>query len=213
MTVSPGKRRGKLDRRERAGYFSESLMPDLFNRLAESISSTWRLLSDTTNFLSRMKLLEKYDAELRGWRERLSRRRNDPQVARAVREEIVALRALLRSQGHDLRLGSKDVIIEGWRNDDAMGEGFRRIVLGVAEDDVYSLAGDANHNDLADALESQCRSRRRCKPYSLHCLWYRWRSDVLVLSGAASESAEQFEEFRAWFARNKELLLRKLSRL
>ncbi len=188
-------------------------MPSFFNRFAESISSTWRLLSDTTNFLSRMKMLEKYDAELRGWRERLSRNRTSQQVAREVREEVVALRKALRAQGHDLRLGSKDVIIEGWRNDDSMAEGFRRIVLGLAEDDVYYLAGDSNHNDLADYLDSQCRARRRCKPYSLHCLWYRWRSDVLVLSGAASESAEQFEEFRAWFAPNKELLLRKLSNL
>ncbi len=181
-----------------------------FNRFAESISSTWRLLSDTTNFLSRTKLLEKYEAELRGWRERLSHNRTNTQVAREVREEVVALRKLLRAQGYDLRLGSRDVTIEGWRNDDSMAEGFRRIVLGLAEDDVYYIAGDANHNDLAEALEAQCRSRRRCKPFSLHCLWYRWRSDVLVLSGAASESADQFEEFRAWFANNKELLLRKL---
>ncbi|MGA2762003.1 MAG: hypothetical protein ABSG17_01420 [Spirochaetia bacterium] len=188
-------------------------MATFFNRFAESISSTWRLLSDTTNYLSRAKMLEQYDAELRGWRERLSRSRNDPQVARAVREDIVALRKLLRFQGHDLRLGSKDVAIEGWRHDDAMAEGFRRIVLGCAEDDVYYVAGDANHIELAEMLESQCQSRRRCKPYSLHCLWYRWRSDLLVLSGAASETAEQFEEFRSWFETNKELLLRKLASL
>jgi hypothetical protein len=188
-------------------------MATIFNRLAESVSSTWRLLSDTTNFLSRMKLLDQYETELRGWREQLSRKRNNTLVAREVREDIVALRKLLRSRGYDLRLGSKDIIIEGWRHDDAMGEGFRRLVLGLAEDDVYYIAGDANHNDLAEMLESQCRSRRRCKPYSIHCLWYRWRSDVLVLSGAASETAEQFEEFRRYFQINKDLLLRKLSGL
>ncbi|MGO9410111.1 MAG: hypothetical protein ACLQCB_05085 [Spirochaetia bacterium] len=188
-------------------------MGPIFNRLAESISSTWRLLSDTTNFLSRVKLLDQYETELRGWRERLSRNRNNPQVAREIRDDIVALRKLLRSRGYDLRLGSKDIIIEGWRHDDAMAEGFRRIVLGAAEDDVYYVAGDANHNDLAEALESQCRARRGCKPFSLHCLWYRWRTNVLVLSGAASETAEQFEEFRRYFDINKDLLLRKLSGL
>jgi hypothetical protein len=188
-------------------------MATFFNRFAESVSSTWRLLSDTTNFLSRMRLLEQYDKELRGWRDRLSRNRNNAQIAREVREDIVALRKLLRSQGYDLRLGSKDIIIEGWRHDDAMGEGFRRLVLGLAEDDVYYVAGDANHIDLAEMLESQCRSRRRCKPYALHCLWYRWRSDVLVLSGAASETAEQFDDFHTYFQTNKELLLRKLSAL
>ena len=188
-------------------------MATIFNRLAESVSSTWRLLSDTTNFLSRMKLLDQYETELRSWRERLLRNRNNSQMVREIREDIVALRTLLRSRGYDLRLGSKDVMIEGWRHDDAMAEGFRRIVLGLAEDDVYYVAGDANHNELAEALESQCRSRRRCKPYALHCLWYRWRSDLLVLAGAASETAEQFDEFRRYFQANKELLLRKLTRL
>ncbi len=188
-------------------------MATLFDRLAESVSSTWRLLSDTTNFLSRTKMLDQYEKELKGWRDRLSRSRTSTQVAREVREDIVALRRHLRSQGHDLRLGSRDIAIEGWRHDDAMGEGFRRIVLGLAEDDVYYVAGDANHIDLAEMLESQCRSRRRCKPYSLHCLWYLWRSGVLVLSGAASETAEQFEDFRRYFEANKELLLKKLSTL
>lgn len=188
-------------------------MAAFFNRLAESISSTWRLLSDTTNFLSRVKMLDQYENELRSWRDRLARNRTSTQVVREVRGDIVALRKLLRSQGHDLRLGSKDIIVEGWRHDDAMAEGFRRLVLGLAEDDVYSVVGDANHIDLAEMLESQCRSRRKCKPYSLHCLWYRWRSDVLVLSGAASETAEQFEEFNRYFQTNKELLLRRLSGL
>jgi hypothetical protein len=188
-------------------------MSTLFNRLAESASSTWRLLSDTTNFLSRVKLLESYDADLRKWRELLGRRSRDQQVLKEVREDIVALRRLLREQGHDLRLGSRDIALEGFRNDDAMGEGFQRIVIGLADDDVYSLGGSANHIELAEMLESQCRQKRSCKPYRLHCLWYRWRNDVLVLSGAASETAEMFEELKAWFGPNRELLLKKLSRL
>jgi hypothetical protein len=129
-----------------------------------------------------------------------------------VREEIVALRKLLREQGYDLRLGSKDIALEGFRNDDAMGEGFQRIVLGLADGDVYYLGGSANHIELAEMMESQCR-QKRCKPYRLHCLWYRWRNDVLVLSGAASETAEMFEELKAWFGPNREFLLKKLMRL
>jgi len=185
-------------------------MGPIFNRFAESISSTWRLLSDTTNFLSRMKLLDQYETELRAWRERLSRNRNSQQVAREVRRDIVELRKHLRASGYDLRLGSKDIALEGWRHDDAMAEGFRRIVLGIADTDVYYVAGDSNHNDLAEA---QCRARRGCRPYNLHCLWYRWRANVLVISGAASETSEQFEEFRKYFERNKDFLLRKLSTL
>jgi hypothetical protein len=188
-------------------------MRPFLNRLAESASSTWRLLSDTTNFLSRTKLLDNYEQELRQWRDKLARRSTDPQVFKAVRDDIVALRKLLREQGYDLRLGSKDTVLEGFRHDDAMGEGFQRLVLGVADDDIYYVSGSANHIELAEMLDSQCRQKRSCKPYRLHCLWYRWRNDVLVLSGAASETAEMFEEFKAWFGPNRELLLKKLSRL
>jgi hypothetical protein len=188
-------------------------MSTFLNRLAESTSSTWRLLSDTTNFLSRVKLLDEYEAELRTWRARLSRKRTDPQVMKDVRGEIVALRSLLREQGYDLRLGSKDIALEGFRHDDAMAEGFRRMVLGLADDDVYYLSGEANHIELAEMLESQCRQKRACKPYRLHCLWYRWRNDVLVISGADSETAETFEDLKVWFGPNREFLLKKLSRL
>jgi hypothetical protein len=188
-------------------------MSTFFDRLAESTSSTWRLLSDTTNFLSRVKLLDSYETELRTWRAQLSRKRTDPQITKEVREEIVAVRKLLRLQGYDLRLGSKDIALEGFRHDDAMGEGFRRMVLGLADDDVYYLAGEANHIELAEILENQCRQKRSCKPYRLHCLWYRWRNDVLVISGADSETAEMFEDLKAWFAPNREFLLKKLARL
>jgi hypothetical protein len=160
-----------------------------------------------------MKLLDEYEADLRRWREQLSHHRTDPRVMKDVREDIVALRQALRTLGHDLRLGSKDIALEGFRHDDAMGEGFQRVVLGLAEDNVYYLSGSANHIELAEALESQCRQKRSCKPYHLHCLWYRWRNDVLVLSGAASETAEMFEELKAWFGPNKEFLLKKLMRL
>jgi hypothetical protein len=188
-------------------------MSRFLDRLAESASSTWRLLSDTTNFLSRMRLLEDYEPELRRWREQLSRHRNDPRVMRETRDDIVALRRLLREEGFDLRLGSKDIALEGYRNDDAMAEGFQRIVVGLAEDEVYLLAGSANHLELSERLEEQCRRRRSCKPYHLHCLWYRWRNDVLVLSAAASETAEMFDDLKAWFGPNRELLLKKLMKL
>jgi len=188
-------------------------MRRFFNSLAESTSSTWRLLSDTTNFLSRVKLLDEYETELRQWRGQLSRKRTDPQVYRDVRQEIVALRRYLREKGYDLRLGSKDIALEGFRADDAMGEGFQRIVIGLADDEVYYVAGSANHIELDEMLNAQCRQKRRCKPYRPHYLWYRWRSDVLVLSGAASETAEMFEELKAWFGPNRELLLKKLSQL
>jgi len=182
-------------------YFLLIAMPTLFNRIAESISSTWLLLSDTTNFLSRIGLLEQYEAEVRDWRAELSRFRNLPGRVREIRESIVALRKLLRVQGHDLRLGSKDIALEGWRHDDAVAEGFSRLVLGIAE------------NDLAALLQEKLRAQKHIKPCDMHYLWYRWRNQVLVLSGAASETSEQFESLKEYFPTHREFLLRKLSHI
>ena len=187
-------------------------MARVLDLLAESFSSAWRLLSDTTNFLSRVGLLESHETDLRAWRDRLSRARNDARALAEVRAEVVALRRALREQGHDLRLGSRDAVLEGFRHDDALAEGFRRIALGAADEDVYWVAGDANHIELARQLEEMCGARRRCLPYTPHFLWYRWRNNVLVLSGSASETPEMFEAFRAYFATHKELLLRTLAR-
>jgi hypothetical protein len=188
-------------------------MPTLLNRIAEKVSSTWILLSDTTNYLSRAGLLERYEKELREWRSELSRYKRQTARVQAVRENVVALRKLLRTQGHDLRLGSKDIALEGWRHDDAVAEGFRRVVEGITEDDVVALAGEVNHIELANALEHRLRSQRRHFACDMHFLWYRWRNQVLVLSGAASETAEQFERLKEYFEVHKELLLRRLSRL
>ena len=44
---------------------------------------------------------------------------------RTVREEIVALRRELRERGYDLSLGSTRLVIDGFRNDDSLAEGFR----------------------------------------------------------------------------------------
>jgi hypothetical protein len=188
-------------------------MNPFITNLAESFSSTWRLLSDTTNFLSRVKLLEEYEQDIKAWRDRLSRSVKDPLAAREVRDAVVSLRKALRTRGYDLRLGSKDIALEGFRHDDAMGEGFRRVVLAISDNDVLALAGDDNHITLADALQEKMRARRIASPHRFHFLWYRWRNQVLVLSGAASETSEQFEELKAWFAGNKEFLLRKLKSL
>ncbi|HOX33950.1 MAG TPA: hypothetical protein PLB91_16585, partial [Spirochaetales bacterium] len=64
--------------------------------LTERFASTWRLLSETTAFLSRTSLFEHYEAELASMRLRLSSARGDEDELRRVREELVELRAALR---------------------------------------------------------------------------------------------------------------------
>ena len=182
------------------------------NTVAESVASTWQLLSDTNNYLSRVGLLPHYERDLKGLRDRLARFARSPEVARQVREEVVRLRRELRQQGHDLRLGSKDIRLEGFRHDDAMGEGFRRLVLCITESEIYHLGGDVNHGMLAELLSKRLE-RSRHRSYDVHYLWYAWRNQVLVLSGSASETKQQFERLKAWFEVNRELLLRKLARL
>jgi hypothetical protein len=184
-----------------------------FNNLAEGLASTWKLLSDTTNFLSRARLLESYEQELAQMRSRLYRFRKNPEAVRQVREQVVALRRELRSRGYDLRLGSRDIALEGFRHDDAMAEGFRRLVLGIGQKDIVTLAGDLNHIELAEALEARLHATRPGQAFRMHFLWYRWRNRVLVLSGAASETAQAFEELKEYFAGNRDFLLRKLARL
>ncbi len=185
----------------------------LLSGLSEGLSSAWRLLSDTTNYLSRAGLLDEYEQDLKSLRDRLYHGRNDSKTAREVREAVVALRRSLRQQGHDIRLGSTDAVIEGFRNDDALGAGFRRLVLGIARDEIFVIAGEANHIELSRYLEERLIAQRRLVPYRPHYLWYRWRDNVLVLSGAASESAEQLEELKRYLPDHKELLLRRLKKV
>jgi hypothetical protein len=188
-------------------------MSTVFNRFSESVSSTWKLLSDTTNFLSRVKLLGVYEQDLKQMRDQLYRFRKNAEVQRQVRERIVEVRRSLRARGYDLRMGSRDIAVEGFRHDDAMGEGFRRLAIALAEDDALAVAGDLNHMELGRQLDQRLLQARTQRDYSLHFLWYRWRNRVLVLSGSASEPPESFEELKEYVERNKELLLRKLAHL
>ena len=188
-------------------------MSRFLDRLAESFSSTWRLLSDTTNFLSRVKLLPQYERDLKEMRDRLHRFRTSPEVQRQIRERVVEIRRSLRARGYDLRMGSMDITLEGFRHDDAVGEGFRRLVIAASDDDVIALSGDINHQELARQMEEKLRREKVHRNQRMHYLWYRLRNGVLVLSGSASETLQSFEELKEYFEDHKELLLRKLGRL
>lgn len=185
----------------------------ILNSIAESFSSTWTLLSDTTVFLSRTPLFDRYEPDLKTWRDRLRSFKNNPAVTNEIRENIVELRRYLRLQGYDLRLGSKDMVLEGFRHDDAIRDGFKRLVIFIAEDDIYYAVGEENHVTLAQFLEQRLVMQKKHRYKQVHSLWYRWRNQVLVLSGADSESREDFEELKGYYAAHKDFLLKKLSKL
>ncbi len=194
---------------ERIGFRSA------ISNINEYFASVWTLMSDTTIFLSNnTKIFHQYEAQLRELRHRLEQSKKDTEVLHEVRGELVAIRKSLRMQGYNLRLGSLDLKLQGFRNDDALAEGFTRCVLYLMEDDdVLYITGTANHIELDSALESRL-SASGYKPISQkHYLWFKWENRILILSGAASETKEDFEDFREYVEEKKSHLVRKLSKI
>jgi hypothetical protein len=182
--------------------------------IAERLATTWVLLSDTTVFLSRTSAFEQYESQLREFRHRLETKKDDDEELRRVRKELTELRAALRAQGYDLSLGALELSIKGFRNDAAVAEGFRRIVIFIGVKDIWFITGEDNHRALHDFLESECERRRISGIRQKHYLWYRWSHGLLLISGADSETAEDFEELKTWseHPENRLALLGKLKK-
>lgn len=182
--------------------------------LTERLASTWVLLSDTTNFLSRTSVFNQYESQLKDMRFRLSTSKDDDRALHEIRKELTELRAALRIQGYDLSLGALELSIKGFRNDSAVSEGFHRIVLFIGSRDLWFITGEDNHRTLHDFLEAECERRRIPGILQKHYLWFRWNNGLLLISGADSETAEDFEELKAWGERpeNRLALLGKLKK-
>jgi hypothetical protein len=184
----------------------------LSKSLAERLASTWVLLSDTTNFLSRTSVFEQYEDALRDMRQRLGSSKDDDRELKEIRAELTELRAALRLQGYDLSLGALDLSVKGFRNDAAIAEGFRRMVLFIAAKDIWYITGEDNHGSLHDFLEAECDKRRVSGILQKHYLWFRWSNGLLMISGADSEAVEDFTALQAWaeIPENRFLLLGRL---
>ncbi len=191
----------------------KGLFSRLSNELAEKFATTWRLLSETTIFLSRTRHFNRYEKMLREWRHTLENNRGDSDVMLTIRDEIITLRKTLRKEGYDLTLGSRDIKVEGYRNDAAVREGFTRAVLAITDNAIYYLAGQENHIQLAGYLESQLHKMRLTGIKQWHYLWYRWRNNLLVLSGSDTETKEDFELLKQYVEENKLFMLKQLRKL
>ena len=170
----------------------------LANGLSERFASTWRLLSDTTIFLSRTSIFEYFETDLAEMRLRLSSARRDDDQVRKIRQDITDLRRALRLQGYDLALGSLDLAVKGFRNDASLSEGFTRLVIFIGTKDLWAIAGQENHGALHDALERDCERRRTGEILQKHYLWFNWNNGLLTISGADSETATDFELLKEW---------------
>ena len=116
--------------------------------------------------------MPRYERQLRQWRRRLQEHRGNTEAVKEVREELIAFRRARRGEGWELRLGSLDVQVRGFRGDTAMAEGFRRIVLKLGESGrIYYLVGEANHIQLDEDLSIKMRQggvlRRTSIPLSV----------------------------------------------
>lgn len=193
----------------------KSIINKAIGNLNEYFATVWTLMSDTTIFLTNnTKIFYQYESQLRELRHKLEKNRNDTQVMQDVRQELVIIRKALRMQGYNLRLGSLDLKLEGFRNDDALSQGFTRCVLYLAEDgDILYISGTANHIELDSALESRLNAGGYIAIKAKHFLWFKWENRVLILSGAASETKENFEKFKEYAHENKSHILRKLAKL
>jgi hypothetical protein len=182
--------------------------------LAERLASTWLLLSDTTNFLSRTSVFPQYEPALRDLRQRLSSSRGNTDELREIRKELTELREALRLQGYDLSLGKLEIAVKGFRNDAAVAEGFRRIVVFIGIKNLWYISGEDNHIALHDHLEAECERRGISDVQQKHYLWFRWSHNLLMISGADSETADDFRELQSWAEQpeHRLLILAKLKR-
>jgi hypothetical protein len=182
--------------------------------LSDRFSDSWRLLSETTQFLSRTSVFSQYEEQLRSWRQQLQSAGGNTETSRRIRGEIVELRKLLRHTGYDLSLAGQKLTINTFRNDIALKDGFRRVVIFFCEDGAYWLAGDENHIALNELLERQLNSIRRntrnppiLRIHSKHYLWYRRSGNELILSGSDTETKEDFERLKAMADANSLVIL------
>jgi len=183
--------------------------------LSERLASTWVLLSDTTYYLSRTSVFNQYEGRLKDLRSRLSLAKNDDEAIKAARDEIVEIRKSLRLQGYDLSLGRLDLAVKGFRNDAAVVEGFRRLVLFIGRRQLWALAGEENHRRLHDMLERELERHGPAEILQKHYLWFSWNHGLLTVSGSDTEDKNDFELLVEWCAlpENKLFLLSRLRRL
>ncbi|MDR2020202.1 MAG: hypothetical protein LBQ14_05475 [Treponema sp.] len=186
--------------------------------LLDRFSDVWKLLSETTLFLSRIGELPSYENQLRTWRLELQNSRKKQEVSQRIRSELTALRRTLRLQGYDLSLVRQNLVFDGFRNDASLGQGFTRVVMFISNDDIYWLSGEENHISLASRLERQMEDLINAKRVHIHItarhfLWYRRQGNDLILSGSDTETKEDYAHLKAAGEANTLWFLSKLKNL
>ncbi|MDR1574671.1 MAG: hypothetical protein LBS37_01585 [Treponema sp.] len=192
----------------------------LKNLLSDKTTDVWRLLSETDYFLSRTNEYAHYENQMRELRAKLNSagKTGKEKVLKEVHGELTELRKELRLSGYDLSLGKYRLVFDGFRHDDSIREGFRRIVLFICDGFFLWLTGEANHIELADTLEQQitrhmAATGNRITIKGKHYLWYLRTKDELILSGGDTETKEDYEQLKAFGEVSSLLFLSNLKNL
>lgn len=78
------------------------------------MKGVWALLNSTAVYLQTGGMFEEYELMFQIWRKLLLINRNNSDVFKEVRADIILFRKALRSDGHDLRMSGKDLRITGF---------------------------------------------------------------------------------------------------
>jgi hypothetical protein len=185
--------------------------------ISDRFGDVWKLLSETNLFISRIGEMSQYQKQLQGLRQNLQNARSNKDRIVEIRTELIEIRKNLRLMGYDLGLGKITLVFDGFRHDDSMGEGFRRLVLFLGDKDMYWLTGTDNHIALDAYLEQRLNisefAKKPARILGKHYLWYLRNKTELILSGAATEIKEDYERLKAIGEAQPLLFLSKLKGL
>lgn len=162
--------------------------------IRETFVPNEKLLEDTETVTQNLPEYEALEGEFKYWEKILTD--DDPSNDNEAREEITALRKNLRERGYDLSLASIRLNMEEARNDDAMGEGYQRLVICITKRAIYAISRNENHMETGVELDKILQEKGITDSKEFHYLWYLKEKDVYHIAAAATELAEDYEKFK-----------------
>ena len=167
--------------------------------LSKKVNEVWALLNETALLLNRTAIRKRFETQMGILRERLQGAPANPAALHNVQGALAELRKELRLAGYDLSMGKYALHFDGFRNDDALGTGFCRVVLFIGDDGTfYTKTGDDNHIMLATMLERIVAKSPDVHIADIHYLWYQRTRTSITLSGSATETAEDYRRLEEY---------------
>ncbi|MDR1505682.1 MAG: hypothetical protein LBI67_01130 [Treponema sp.] len=165
--------------------------------LSKKITEVWNLLNETAILVNRTGVRRRFENQLVVLRSQLQKAIANPNIVKEVYSGLTGLRQQLRLSGYDLSMGKYALVFDGFRNDETLGSGFKRVVLFIGEERFYWLTGDENHIMLANAMEQHLSKIPNPEPIlEVHSLWFLRTRTAFTLSGSATETAEDYQKLK-----------------